>query len=183
MMSAPPATAAAARAGVCAGHQVDDEPCSCGTLQPGRQAEPVAGTFVEGFTPFPSAASTSARSLSHVPRGTQPCTPHRSGHPPQGMRRLERGDDPLQAREPLEASSASSSVTAGTRPGRCPAGMRAPARRPGSRGRPRSSVRRRSGRPRRRGSRSAAVEHAGRPPPSDAAPAASTPTSRRPRPR
>ena len=67
----------------------------------------------------------------------------------------------------------------GTRRGRCRGGTRARGRRPGSRARPRSSARRRSGR--RSSARIDEREPCStpvRPPPSDAAPAASTPISR-----
>ena len=87
---------------------------------------------------------------------------------------------PSVRRSRAKASSASSSVHGGRSRGRCRGASACSG--PDARvveARPRSSARRRSGRPRRRGSTSAAVEDA-RPARrrGDAAPAASTPTSR-----
>ena len=96
------------------------------------------------------------------------------------VRRLERRDDPLGAREVAERGER---LLVGRADVLGAAGVaqaaRARGRRPDSRARPRSSARRRSGRPRRRAPTSArrGARRAGRCR-GDAAPAASTPTSR-----
>ena len=115
-----------------------------------------------------SFAMASARSLSPGRTGCRTC-PHvlrcASGRAPavrvgrqkpgDRVRRLERGDDALEPGELAEGASASSSVTARSGRGRCRAGGRARGRRPGSRGRRRSSAPRGSGPPRRRARRRA----------------------------
>ena len=161
-MSAPPSTAASRelrRLGL--GHEVDDE-----RLAHRPQPASARSASARSLSPRPERQTTTSSASSSSTRASA-CAGSSAGMMPSVSREaLERGERLLVGRRRRSARGPSRGAT------------RARARRPGSRAPPRSSARPRPARPRRRAPTSA--RRAGlpaRPLASEAAPAASTPTS------